>query len=177
MGRPKPLIEHDGCTLLERTIRAAHEGGCEPIIVVVGSDSERLDPVLAGLPVDVVDNPRWAAGMSTSISCGVAALQDRPEVLAAVLLTIDQPAIDDAVVRAILSAFDGRSGHRVASSYAGTLGVPALFERSLFPRLRQLKGDRGAKELLTVEGEPVTPVDWPAGSHDLDRPQDLSGPA
>jgi len=35
MGKPKPLLRLRGETLLARAVRAAREGGCAPVFVVV----------------------------------------------------------------------------------------------------------------------------------------------
>jgi xanthine dehydrogenase accessory factor len=68
---------------------------------------------------------------------------------------------------------DARSvGTRVvASRYAGSLGVPALFTRALFGALLALRGDMGAKRLILAE-EAAVAVDWPAGAMDVDTPED-----
>ena len=52
--------------------------------------------------------------------------------------------------------------------------MPALFERSLFPELKRLQGDRGAKPLLLEQPELLIRVAWPEGAVDLDRPEDLA---
>jgi molybdenum cofactor cytidylyltransferase len=59
----------------------------------------------------------------------------------------------------------------VASRYAGTLGVPAIFPPHARPHLAALRGDRGAKALLPST---CAVVDWPAGALDVDTPSDLA---
>jgi molybdenum cofactor cytidylyltransferase len=76
------------------------------------------------------------------------------------------------VIRELCDAFDGAEGRMVACEYAGTFGVPALFERSRFGELLQLKGDRGAKRVLARHPEDVLRVPWPDGAVDIDRPGD-----
>jgi molybdenum cofactor cytidylyltransferase len=60
----------------------------------------------------------------------------------------------------------------VACAYGGTLGVPAVLPRRLFPDLQALRGDRGAKAILLREGAASLP--FPAGEADLDTPEDLA---
>ena len=53
------------------------------------------------------------------------------------------------------------------------MGVPALFERSLFDDLLTLHGDRGAKSLLQAARADLIRVSWPDGVVAIDRPDDL----
>ena len=42
LGRPKQLLQFRGKTLVRRIVDAALEGGCSPIVVVVGSDKGKI---------------------------------------------------------------------------------------------------------------------------------------
>lgn len=173
MGRPKAVATWRGETFVRRAVKAAGEGGCEPIVVVVGADAEQVRPALRKVRAEVVPNPDWRQGMGSSIARGVAALMPRTDLRAVLVLTCDQPRIEASVVTRLREAFDGRPRRRVASAYAGVLGVPALFERSLFPELAGLRGDRGARSVLLAEPELVVAIPWPEGALDVDREEDL----
>ncbi len=60
----------------------------------------------------------------------------------------------------------------VASAYAGTLGIPALFTRACFDRLLSLGDKQGAKALLLAPPDAAASVDFPAGALDIDTPTD-----
>ncbi len=165
MGGPKALLSLAGETLLRRTSRIALDTGCRPVLAVVGD----WDPGLDGLEVHAVPNPDAAEGMASSIRTGLTALPTGTE--AVLLLTVDQPAVDAALLRRLLELF-GRDPERPAAcAYAGTLGIPAIFPHRLFPDLRTLQGDRGAKAILLREQ--TTALPFPEGVLDLDRPEDL----
>ncbi len=89
------------------------------------------------------------------------------------LLTYDQPGIEAEIVRRILERFDGAPGRLVACEYADTLGVPAVFERSLFPDLCALSGPGGAKSVLQAHHDDLLRFPWPDGAWDVDRAEDL----
>jgi len=144
------------------------------VVVVLGAGADRLRGELEGLPVTRVLNERWSDGMAGSIRVGVREVQregDPPD--AVLLLLCDQPHLSADVVRRVLAMFDGREGSCVACEYGGTVGPPALFERSWLDRLLRLQGDHGAKQLLRDAGEALVRVPWPEGAVDLDRPEDL----
>lgn len=165
MGGPKALVRFQGETLLHRAARAALEAGCSPVVAVVGN----WDPDLDGLEVRSIFNPEAREGMASSIRAGIAALpQDAATVL---ILTVDQPSADAALLRRLLDLAAADPGRPAACAYAGTLGIPAVFPRRLFPELLALHGDRGAKPILLQEHAATLP--FPEGEADLDTPQDL----
>ncbi len=175
LGRPKQLVQLDGVSLLGRTVDSAIAGGCAPVVVVLGSRTEMMERALDGLPVRIVRNERWREGLSHSIRAGVAALMQLPDPIDAVLmLGCDQSRIRPEVVRKLRAAFDGAPGRMVASEYAGTVGVPAVFQRDRFEALLELRGDQGAKPVLLRHEEQVVRVSWPDGAFDIDRPEDLA---
>lgn len=171
MGRPKPLLPFRGTTLLRRAIAAAGDGGCDPVVVVVGADADALDAHLAGLAVRVVRNADWAAGPGTSVAAGVGAVGDAD---AAVVLLCDQPFVDAGHVRRLVDEHRATGLPMVASAYLGTVGVPALFDRSCFPELLALAPGGGAKALLARNPARTAVVPFPAGATDIDTPNDYA---
>lgn len=165
MGGPKALLRLGGETLLRRAVRAGLEAGCSPVVAVIGAWDSGLD----GLEVRTVSNPGAQEGMASSIRLGIAALT--PEVEGAVLLTVDQPAVDAALLQDLLALAATNPERPAACAYAGTLGIPAVLPRRFFPELLALRGDRGAKALLLREQAAALP--FPAGADDLDTPGDL----
>lgn len=174
LGHPKALVRIEGRTLVERAWRAAREGGCSPVLVVVGCDADALLVRLRGRPVEAVVNPGWREGMASSIRAGIRALERRwPEVGAALLLACDQPRLEGRVVRRLLARAGRAPSAIVASRYAGRDGIPVLFPRERFPELARLRGERGARSLLRRHPGSVARVAWPGGAEDLDRLSDL----
>jgi molybdenum cofactor cytidylyltransferase len=174
MGRPKQLLPFRGRPLLRRAIDAALEGGCRPVMVVVGEHAGPIQSELGSLPVEFCVNEEWRQGLAGSIRCGMEALRSRGERLQAVLmLTCDQALLSADVVARLCDAFDGERGRMVACEYAGTVGVPALFERSCFDRLMGLAGDRGAKSVLLGDSTMVLRLPWPQGACDINTPADF----
>jgi molybdenum cofactor cytidylyltransferase len=84
---------------------------------------------------------------------------------------VDQPAVDELLLRRLLALTAAEPSRPAACAYAGTLGIPAVFPHRLFTDLLALRGDRGAKDILVREG--ATALPFPAGAEDLDTPEDL----
>src|SRR5207248_8705231 len=60
----------------------------------------------------------------------------------------------------------------IASSYADTVGVPSLFNRSLFKELLSLGDDSGAKSIILRSPERVARLAFPKGAVDIDTWKD-----
>lgn len=172
LGTSKQLLELGGEPLVRRAARVAVEAGLWPVVVVVGDRAEEVRAALAGLPVVTVASAAVAQGLSGSIRAGLERLAEcSPGAGGVVVLACDQPAVRASHLRALAAA---RRGERapVASSYAGALGLPALFPAALFPELRGLTGECGCGDLLARHAAVVQPVPLPGGELDVDTPED-----
>ncbi|HWT80923.1 MAG TPA: nucleotidyltransferase family protein [Candidatus Acidoferrum sp.] len=173
MGVPKQLLRHRGRTLLGHAVEAALGSTCRPIIVVLGANAEQIQPEIGGLSVHIVRNAHWAEGLSSSIRAGIEAVAGGPDPPEAVVLAVcDQPLVRSEDIQALVAAFRSTNRPIIASQYAGTLGVPALFARSVFPELLGLAGDRGAKQVIQRNAAAVWPVLCPHGANDVDTLED-----
>jgi CTP:molybdopterin cytidylyltransferase MocA len=171
LGESKQLVVLDDEPLVRRSARIALETGPAQALVVVGTRSDVVWRAVADLPLTRVDCDDCAAGLSASIRAGVRALD--ADVDAALFVLCDQPALDAAHLRSLMARWRPDPGRAVASSYAGTLGVPAILPRSWFGALGALTGDRGARDLLRARSAEVVGVHAAALAHDVDRPADL----
>lgn len=173
LGTPKQLLPYRGQSLLRHTTEVAIASGCRPIVVVLGSQVERLKAEVVQLPVHVVENKHWAVGMSSSIQTGLKVLQSiQPSVKAVVTLLCDQPFVSALLVQRLIQVHQHTGKLIVASEYADTVGVPALFSHLLFPVLMTLQADRGAKYVIQNRAQAVARVPFPLGAIDIDTPSD-----
>jgi molybdenum cofactor cytidylyltransferase len=158
-----PMLTRAACVLLD--------AGFDMPIVVLGSRAAEHRPLLHGLPLRVVENRVAASGMASSLVTGLDAADDCDAV---VVTVCDQPAVTEAHLRALVLAWRKTRRSIVASSYAGTLGVPALFAATHFAELRELSGDRGAGPVLARHAKSVYAIPLPGGELDIDTPADLT---
>jgi molybdenum cofactor cytidylyltransferase len=172
-GQPKQLLPFRDKTLLRTIIDAACEAGCSPVVVVIGSNDEKIHPELTHAKVMEVRNANWQRGIGSSIRSGVQALIDHaPDVEAILLLVCDQPAVNARVMEGLIATHETTKKEIVASSYADTVGVPALFDRSLFERLLSLGDEAGAKSIILQNPERVAQFAFPEGAIDIDTWED-----
>jgi CTP:molybdopterin cytidylyltransferase MocA len=171
LGRPKQLLEYAGKPLVSHVLEQLKAAELARYAVVLGSSARAIAERLSAESCDLLDNSAWGEGVAASIR--VATLWAQANECDAVLLAAcDQPRLTLAHVRALC---DARGVHRatVASGYAGTCGIPALFDASWYPRLLGLTGDRGAGFLLRSDPS-VAVVAWPDGVFDIDTNADAA---
>jgi molybdenum cofactor cytidylyltransferase len=177
LGEPKQLLQDaEHVPTVVRMVQALRDGGCAPVIVVLGAAAHEVRHTLEehGVArwVQCVLNGQWSEGMGTSIAAGVAAIPSCDGVLVA---ACDMPSVDAAHVGALLHA--ARSGGRVASTYVSgdgrcVRGIPAVLPAQDWPVLRALRGETGARTLLASDGTITVPLS--NGHFDLDTPTDVA---
>jgi CTP:molybdopterin cytidylyltransferase MocA len=171
-GGPKQLARVGGESLLRHMARVALACGPAGCVVVLGARAPRLRRELAGLGVRAVVNPRWREGISRSLAAGVAALP--ADAQGALVLLADQAALGPADLEVLCACWRKSPRRMVAVRTGSTLGPPAILPRSVFPALRRLRGDHGARELLRDPRRCAIGIELPGAALDIDRPSDLA---
>lgn len=168
-GGAKQLALLDGRPLLEHAIRAMMASPVGRVVVVLGSGAEDvIDSVdLHGAEPVICD--RWDEGQSASLACGLAELEGCDAV---VVILGDQPRLSADAVRRVVAA-RGHGAAAVRATYAGRPGHPVLLEAPLFPRLRDVTGDHGARHVLLSASVREVPCDDLGGGDDVDTPAQL----
>jgi molybdenum cofactor cytidylyltransferase len=175
MGRVKQLLPYKGKPLIDWSILQASAAGFHPVLVVVGAQSQAVRAAIAVRDVEIVENRDWQAGMGSSIAAGMKRLQaEQTDSAAVAILLADQPMISAEHLSAMRKLLLEGDSQAVAAQYDGTLGVPALFKRGLFPTLSSLPPSTGARQLLRDSKLKVLPFPLPEAAIDIDTPEDYS---
>lgn len=177
MGRPKQLLRYQGESLLKRTLGIALETPFRPIAVVLGARAEQMEAELDGTDTLIVHNSAWASGMGSSVAAGLEALlRAEPKLEAACFILVDQPFLTTTHLLELHRQLENAPGKLgAASAYEHTLGVPAIFRKTLFPELSKLHGQKGAKPVIEKYKDQLISVPFPKGQIDLDTPEDWKG--
>ncbi len=181
MGRPKALLRGpDGVPWLRRSVEALREGGCDPVLVVLGAAADRArDLVPAGAQVVLATD--WEQGMGASLCAGLDAAAGTGTGTGAgcaLVSLVDLPDVGAPVVARMVA----RAGPDVLAraGYAGVPGHPVLIGARHWAGVRRVaRGDRGARDYLAGRAD-VLAVDCTGigSGRDLDTPADLpEGPA
>ncbi|GGK68573.1 NTP transferase domain-containing protein [Rufibacter glacialis] len=175
LGQAKQLLCFQGKTLLHRTIQAALDSHLGPVLVVLGANADTILDQGISPEIQQVHNPQWEEGMASSIRAGIASLQQQhPTTTGALLLLCDQPFVSPWLLQQMVQEKKERQKRIVACAYQDTLGAPVLFDRSLFASLLLLKGQEGAKKLLSLYPAETTSIAFPQGGIDIDTQADYA---
>lgn len=173
MGTPKQLLLYQGRSFLQSITEIAIASVCQPVVVVLGANAEQIHPQIKQLPVKVVHNLDWAWGMSSSIKSGIELLNNLPEKIEAVVITLcDQPFVSHQIINQLVDTYYSTKKPIIACEYAGTLGVPALFSQRFFSELAALKETSGAKRVINNNLNEVFSMPFSLGDIDIDTPKD-----
>ena len=160
--------------MLQHAIQIALESTAKTVIVVLGAQAEQIKKVIKGTEAQVVLNTDWQEGMASSIRCGIHSLTEtHPDIESTILMLCDQPYVTPTLLNKLITAHQATGKAILASSYDDTTGVPALFHKSIFPGLLQLKGDVGARAIIQQHRGNVEVVAFARGSIDIDTQEDF----
>jgi CTP:molybdopterin cytidylyltransferase MocA len=159
--RGLPLIRH-GAELLRRTT--------DHVVAVIGSDALIVRAALSGTGAEIIENPEWRDGISTSLRRGVASVS--PAAEAVIIALGDQPDIRPDIIRKLVETWQRTGFLIVTARYRGVRAPPVLLSRQTFRDIAALVGDVGAKAIMEQHPESVGYVDI-----DEDPPKDVDTPA
>jgi len=170
MGQSKQLLRVHDTTVLSHAITVALQAKPAVVTVVLGAHAKQHHESIQFMPVNIVVNEQWETGMGSSLKAGLQHVEaHHPNVTAALFMVCDQPAL---TTQHLLNLIGKADKPIVASYYAGSPGVPALFNKSVFNALHALENDQGAKKIFQQFREQVSIVNFPGGELDLDTMED-----
>jgi molybdenum cofactor cytidylyltransferase len=171
----KLLVPFGGAPMVTRAVDAALASQAEPVIVVVGHDAARVREALGARKVQIVENPDYAQGLSTSVRAGLAALP--ADVDGALFALGDMPRVTAAHLDRLIAAFNPAEGRAICMpTFRAKRGNPVLWARRFFPELATLAGDAGARGLIGQHADQLCEVEMADAGVllDVDTPEALA---
>ena len=164
--RGQPVLTHTAGLLQSFTPGEA--------IAVISPGDLRRQNILEQEGWQTVINPNASHGQSTSIACGLAALESMDRIDQVIILLGDMPNVTQTHLDALLREASHPSILTVMSNSDDTLSPPALFKRDLFSALTTLTRDRGAKSVFHENASASRTISLPAEEAiDIDCAADL----
>lgn len=150
LGQPKQVLDWFGQPFVRCVAQTALQAYFDPVIVVTGHQTQQVRQALNGLALQIVHNPDWRAGQSSSVKAGLAAVPQNAG--AAIFMMADQPHIPLQLLQALSDAHAADLPAVVAPRVQGQCANPVFFDRCTFPDLAQLSGDSGGRQLFSKYG-------------------------
>ncbi len=178
----KLLADIGGEPMVRRVLGQVLASQAVEVVVVAGHEADLIKTALEGLTSDgrcsLVHNPDFAAGLSSSLHRGIAALGETID--GALVCLGDMPQVTAAVIDRLIAAFYPLEGRTIClPTWAGKRGNPVLLARRYFAEVQAISGDVGARALIGDYPEAVAEVamdDLASGFgvlEDIDTPEAL----
>jgi molybdenum cofactor cytidylyltransferase len=182
-------VPPEGTPLLRRVLETWLGSGFDEVIVVLGKDADAIRGAIeenllrkvngdesAATSVRFVENPRWDAGMFSSVKAGLAATAARSTHIA--ISPADLPFLSMESLRTALAAatsLDAGGSSLVVPTHAGRRGHPLLIPAALGARVLSWPDSARLNQLFD---EPDVTVHYLEGFdetilRDVDTPSDL----
>ncbi|NOT70032.1 MAG: nucleotidyltransferase family protein [Hyphomicrobium sp.] len=175
-GGNKLLAEIDGKPLIRNVIDAACDAALDEIVVVTAPGAPAVHAAASRDAWRTIVNPDAAAGLSTSIRCGLSAIDQTSD--GALIILADMPRLTARLINDLCAAFAARNAQAIVfpQSRDGRQGNPVLWPRMLYAELMALSGDAGGKVLLAANPGLLQPVavEGDAAFVDIDTRADLA---
>jgi molybdenum cofactor cytidylyltransferase len=172
LGRPKQLVDWRGKALVRHAAELALACSSAGVTVVTGAEARNVATALEGLPLSLVFNSAWEAGMGSSLATGLSSLSDAADIDALLVMLCDQPRLTRADIVRLLETWQIKPDKPAAAGYNNVVGVPAIIPFSLLHELAELPADSGAGGWLRGRSD-VSVIDMPNAALDIDTVEDL----
>jgi molybdenum cofactor cytidylyltransferase len=159
LGQPKQLLPYGSATLLDHVLDTARACRFDQLLCAIGGAADEVRAGVDFEAVEVVENPDFGEGCSSSVAAALGAVDQRSDVL--VLMLGDQPGVTAETVARLLA---GRGEEPIAAcAYTNGRGHPLAFSRRPFSELETLHGDKAVWKLLDRYADEATdvPMDEP----------------
>lgn len=171
----KLLLPVAGVPMVTRVADSALASKASSVVLVTGHQADRVEAALCGRAVRTVHNPDFAAGMSSSLACGLASLPE--DVDGVIILLGDMPQVGAQHIDRVIDAFDPENHAAIVVPVrSGRRGNPVVWARRFFPEMQRIAGDVGARHLIGEHAALVreVPMEDDAVFVDVDTPEALA---
>ncbi len=173
LGQSKQLLQVEGEPLLRRIARVSCESNADRTLVVLGDNEREHGRIIRDLPLYICIHSDWERGMGSSLKAGMEFIQSfLSDTTAVIVVVCDQPLLTTDHLNHLIDKYKSTGAPVVASAYSNVLGVPVLFDASLFDGIRRIDDAHGARQIIDKNKANAQQVAFPGGELDIDTPED-----
>jgi len=174
MKSSKPLLDFGGMPLLSRLLEECRQSLVDAVVVVLGHEKERILEQVDFSGAQVVENPNYKSGQTSSFQSALEAMD--PGTEAFLNLPVDHPLVTRKEIDALIQAYRNRqdSSRIFIPTFEGQEGRPVLFEISLRQEILALDPDEPVNGIIEKFRDSIShvPVVNPYILRDMDTWED-----
>lgn len=167
----KQLALFRGTPLILQAAISLRTSGADPIVGIIRPQMQVHQQLLSQAGLPFATNQNSTEGLASSVRVGLE-FHKEFRLDAVLISSCDQPLVTGGHLHGLIQLWRTSRAAAVASAYSTTIGVPAVFGSELFSQLCELRGDRGAGQLLRCLPNVATFV-LPEAAFDVDTPEEL----
>lgn len=164
--RNKLLLPLDDRPVLAHVVGAALASRAHPVLLVLGHQAEiirlRLQSSFSASACEIVENPAYRQGMSTTLQAGLRALlmkDSKKDLTSVIFLLGDQPMINAKIIDSLLAYQEQTRKRIILPLYQGQRGNPVVFSLDFADELLQIRGDEGGRSILKNHPEDIATLE------------------
>ncbi|HBC47019.1 MAG TPA: hypothetical protein DEO84_02755 [candidate division Zixibacteria bacterium] len=172
-GGCKATAQIDGVSFLEIIVGHLKKTNCQPIIVVCGSDSDKISGEAARLGIDYAINPDWEKGQFSSLKSGLSKIKD--DVCGALVTLVDHPFVKTETYNLMIDGFVKRPNRIIVPVHDHKRGHPIILPRDIIKQILMVADDITLRDIIKNHEAMVVKFrcDDPGVLKDIDTRDDL----
>ena len=174
-GNNKMLAQLPGDLMISQTIKSWLQSKISKLYVVTGAYHDDVERALKDQKAELIKNPSFDSGISSSIAAGIRAAQ--PDYDYFLIGLGDMPYVRHQTINLLIESAHhaGQDKKLWVPNFNRQRGNPVLWHRSMAPALIALRGDRGGRQLFDDFAAHIQDVvvSDPGILQDIDRPEDI----
>jgi molybdenum cofactor cytidylyltransferase len=168
MGQLKALLPFGERTVIEQVLQPLLHADLAAVAVVLGYRAADIAAVIQSLPVQLLHNPDYQHGMTTSIQVALRDITPIPD--AYLLALVDQPHLGQELIQQLLATFAHTGKGVVIPTYHGKRGHPLVLAARYRQEVLALGPQQGLN--LVTRGHPEDTLEMPVDNDDILRDMD-----
>lgn len=174
MGESKLLLPFGQRTIIETVIGSVIKSKVDEILVVLGSEAERIEERIKAFPLRLTVNPDYKQSMLSSVRWGFKEISN---TIQGILVCLgDQPSIPTDVIDKVIEAYRQTRKGIVVPTYHKRRGHPVLIDVKYSEEVQNLSPDVGLRGVVYDHPEDTheVEVDTPSILRDIDNSDDYN---
>jgi len=172
----KLLAKINGESMIEKIVKTALRSKAGRILIVTGYEAEKIKQLIKEIRderIQVVYNPRYEEGQSSSVRTGVKQVVEEAD--AVMIHPADVPFITPEDIDRLIEVYKITNAAIIVASHRGRHGHPILFSNKLFDDIMRITEEKhGLKELVEKYREEIVEVESSQYTTiDIDTPEDF----
>ena len=149
IGFNKALLDWGGEPLINYQIKSLNNEHISEIIVVIGSESEKVRKTIPQNGVKIIENKDYLKGKTSSIKKGISSIENKDNDV--LLIAVDQPRSTDLINDVVNFHLSNPLKEKISMPYKeGHGGHPIIFSNSFLGDLSDISEENfGIREVIT----------------------------